>query len=95
MKGRLIRNKITKDTLLDFEKISNGKGVYHLTLQNNGETVAYLDDATQEEIEPGDTLIVESPVAIINTNFPIIFKYQQGKQNSMIMSYIVAVDCQE
>lgn len=93
MKGKIVRTRITRDTNLDFDRISEGRGVYHCTLQNFGDTVAIIDDAAPIELRPGETFVIESPLPIVNTVFPIVFKNERNKQNALHINYIVEVFC--
>lgn len=68
---------ITSDTTLNFMDMSDRNGILHLTLFNGGDTILILDDATQQEVLPGESFTIESPVAIVNTSFRIKFKKKQ------------------
>lgn len=85
---------ITSDTTLNFMDMSDRNGILHLTLFNGGDTILILDDATQQEVLPGESFTIESPVAIVNTSFRIKFKKEAGyKDNRVFARYIVEVPC--
>lgn len=85
---------VTKNTNLDFLQMSDGEGIIHFTLVNAGDTILVLDDSTQEEILPGETFVIESPVAIVNDMFRIKFKKDENHHtNKAIIRYIVEKQC--
>lgn len=93
-KGLYNSSVITQETALNFMELSNQQGILHLTLFNAGDTVLIIDDSTQQEIMPGESFVIESPVAIVNTSFRVRFKKEKDyKNNRVFMRYIVEYPC--
>lgn len=93
-KGLLAGFIITQDTILNFMELSQNNGVVHLSLENQGNSTLIIDDFSKEEIASGQTFIIESPVAVCNTAFPLKFKPNATPSiNRVICRYIVEKEC--
>lgn len=91
-KGRLFSTLLSTDTAINFYENTNQAGAMGLTIRNIGQTVLVIDDHTQEEIMPGDYFFIENTIPIVNTDFKIRFKNEDGKNNLAVMRYIVPLD---
>ncbi len=91
MKGRLISTVIKEDTTLDFQVLSDGLGIRHLSIHNKGGATLIIDDATQEEIKTGESFYLETHLALINTDFRLKFKEDENKEKKAFIRYIVEV----
>lgn len=93
-KGLLAGFVITQDTTLDFMKMTDNRGVLHLSLKNQGTASLIIDDFSQEEIKPDEMFVVESPVSICNTSFRLKFRETAaGTEKFVICRYIVENEC--
>lgn len=93
MTGKIKRKRITQNEVINFEELSYGLGVYHLTLKNVGETRVLIDDGAGEYIEPGETFVAESDIGVVNDDFSLHFVSEQGKKNALIVSYVLPSEC--
>ncbi len=91
MEGRLKSLVIINDTTLDFEKMSGGLGIRHLSIKNAGTSTLIIDDATQEEVLPDEPFYIESPIALVNTDFRLKFNKKDKETNKVFVRYIVEV----
>ncbi|GET46910.1 hypothetical protein [Capnocytophaga felis] len=85
---------ITDDSSLNFMDMSGGEGILHFSMFNAGDTILVLDDSTRQEILPGESFVIESPVAIVNESFRLKFKKSEGKTiNKVFIRYVVEKEC--
>ncbi|MFK8294819.1 hypothetical protein ACI760_01335 [Capnocytophaga canimorsus] len=85
---------ITDDSSLNFMDMSGGEGILHFSIFNAGDTILVLDDSTRQEILPGESFVIESPIAIVNESFRIRFKSDENKHNNKVfVRYIVERQC--
>jgi len=96
-KGIMRGVKFQEKIAFNLDKISDGRGVYHFTLRNTGNTDIIVDDHTQEVIKPGEVWLIESDVAIMNDNM----KFKFGPYNSVdpqvkegVARYVVNRSCE-
>lgn len=92
MKGKIFAVRLTSDRTFNFHDETMGRGAMGLSIRNVGETNLIIDDATQEEIAPGEYFLVENNIAIVNTDFRVKFKKDMNKRNDAVMRYIVPMD---
>lgn len=91
MKGKLVSTVLTNDTVLDFEVLSGGRGIRHLSISNVGTSTLVIDDATQEEILPGESFFLESDIALINDDFSLRFARKTTQHNKVFVRYVVEI----
>ncbi len=91
MKGRLASSVIKKNTSLNFKQLSGGLGIRNLTLYNAGNATLIIDDATKQEVKPGEIFCLESNLALVNTDFKLKFK-EENKEKKVFARYIVEVE---
>lgn len=93
MKGILYSTRITQNTTYDFFSETQGKGVYHLSLKNIGNTPLLIDDAAQEILQPNDVFIIESPIGLLSrVELRFLDTAIVKAQNLCVVRYIVPVN---
>lgn len=89
-KGYLKSYRLTQDSTLDFDLMSQGAGIVQLTLHNSGNVPVLLDDAAQQILHPQETFMVECPLGLINTSFSVKFLREKDKNNAqLVVRYVV------
>lgn len=89
-KGYLHTQTITSSQMIDFDLETNGKGVRDLTIVNVGQ-VAF--EVAGLRIQPKETYMVESQIALLNTNFTIEFDKDKDAIKKAVLSYVVIREC--
>lgn len=92
IKGRLYAIVLTDDCTFDFYQETQCAGAIDVSIHNRGQTTLVIDDATQEEILPDESFLVDNNVAIVNRDFRLKFKKEDGKINKVILRYIVPIE---
>ena len=92
MKGQLFGVLLTDDRTFDFFEETQCKGAVGLSIRNIGQTDLIIDDDTQEKLSPGDYFFVENSIAVVNRDFRVKFKKENGKVNKAVLRYVVPLE---